>query len=343
MIDAPTALNEGLRAQSNAVTRAERVNGRDWQREALDFSAIFGTRFPEWAATNQTPQTELMAQMIGGAVQEISKSQEISLGGLNPEEQKFALCELKRVRNMCNLCGMRSPGEILDADLLMQSNAVAHAERVKGRDWQQEAALDSTRAFMTSFPIWAQERCQADSPASSNEPPYTVQVMAQITNAVYEIAKTQVSLLTEPRVDNQAVAIAGLNRVRDRCGLLAGDPRQLAAADLLMQTNAYTDVKRTDGFDWQKDALDHTRVFRARFPSWAQQYEQQAQSNTNMPPFTKEQQAEVATLAAAVEKIQADCVKEPVPPDQLDAIRKIERIRELLPPDQQQQQQQQQQ
>ena len=157
--------------------------------------------------------------------------------------------------------------------------------------------------------------------------------------------------MKEPKDEDASLALAGLTRVRDRCGLIAGDPRQLAAADLLMQTNAYIDLPRTDGFDWQKDAYDHTRAFRARFPAWAQQYEQQAQANTNMPPFTKEQQAEVAALAADVEKKQAACVKEPVPPDQLEAIREIQRILELLPPDrnpppqqnQQNQQQQQQQ
>ena len=142
-------------------------------------------------------------------------------------------------------------------------------------------------------------------------------------------------------------------RVRDRFGLLAADPRQLVAADILMQTNAYNDVKRTDGFSWQKDAYDHTRAFRARFPAWAQQKEQEIQQkiqngDTNAVPFTKEQQAEVAALAAAVEKKQHLCLEKELPPEQLDAIGKLERIRELLPKDpngggqnnQQQQQQQ---
>ena len=218
---------------------------------------------------------------------------------------------------------------------------------MNGRDWQQEA-LDFTQIFGSGYERWVQQQCAQDASTASNEPPYTVRVAQEIAGAMQEIAKKQQALLKEPKDEDASLALAGLNRVRDRCGLIAANPRQLAAADLLMQTNAYADVARTDGFDWQKDALDHTRAFRARFPAWAQQYEQQAQANTNMPPFTKEQQAEVAALAADVEKKQAACVKEPVPPDQLEAIREIQRILELLPPDrnpppQQNQQQQQQQ
>ena len=243
--------------------------------------------------------------------------------------------------------GMLDPPTALEEGVRAQSNAVARAERVNGRDWQQEA-LDFTQIFGSGYERWVQQQCAQDASTASNEPPYTVRVAQEIAGAMQEIAKKQQALLKEPKDEDASLALAGLNRVRDRCGLIAANPRQLAAADLLMQTNAYADVARTDGFDWQKDALDHTRAFRARFPAWAQQYEQQAQANTNMPPFTKEQQAEVAALAADVEKKQAACVKEPVPPDQLEAIREIQRILELLPPDrnpppQQNQQQQQQQ
>lgn len=238
--------------------------------------------------------------------------------------------------------GMLDPPTALEEGVRAQSNAVTRAERVNGRDWQQEA-LDFTQIFGAGFQQWVQQVCAQDASMSSNEPPYTVRVAQEVANAMHEIGKKQAALLKEPKDADATLALAGLNRVHDRCGMLAADPRRLAAADLLMQTNAYIDAERTDGFDWQKDAYDHTRVFRARFPSWAQQYEQQAQSDTNMPPFTKEQQAEVAALAADVEKKQAGCVKEPVPPDQLEAIREIQRIIELLPPEKNQSQQQNQQ
>ena len=61
--------------------------------------------------------------------------------------------------------------------------------------------------------------------------------------------------------------------------------------DLIAQSNAWLDVEQFNGRSWQQDALDYTRAFRAKFPAWARAYEQQAQSDTNMPPFTAEDQA----------------------------------------------------
>ena len=248
--------------------------------------------------------------------------------------------------------GLLDPGDALTEAVGAQSNAVAHAEKVNGRDWQQEA-LDFTQIFGTRFPEWVKQQCAQDMSFKSNEPPYTVRVAQEIGNAAQEIVKKQQSLLKEPKDEDAALAIAGLTRVRDRFGLLASDPRQLVDADILMQTNAYNDVKRTDGFSWQKDAYDYTRAFRARFPAWAQQKEQEIQQkiqngDTNAVPFTKEQQAEIAALAAEVEKKQHVCLEKELPPEQLDVLRKLARIRELLPKDpngggqnsQQQQQQQ---
>ena len=233
--------------------------------------------------------------------------------------------------------GLLDPAGALTEAVGAQSNAVARAEKVNGRDWQQEA-LDFTQIFGTRFPEWVKQQCAQDMSFKSNEPPYTVRVAQEIGNAAQEIVKQQQALLKEPKDEDAAVAVAGLTRVRDRFGLLAADPRQLVDADILMQTNAYNDVKRTDGFSWQKDAYDYTRAFRARFPAWAQQKEQEIQQkiqngDTNAVPFTKEQQAEVAALAAEVEKKQHLCLEKELPPEQLDAISKLERIRELLPKD----------
>ena len=150
-----------------------------------------------------------------------------------------------------------SPSALVEA-LRAQSNAVTRVERENGRDWQQEA-LDFTQIFGGRFQEWVQQRCAQDVATTSNEPPYTVHVAQEIAGAAQEIAKKQQALLKEPKEEDEKLALAGLTRVRDRCGLIAGDPRQLAAADLLMQTNAYIDLPRTDGFDWQKDAYDSPR------------------------------------------------------------------------------------
>ena len=57
------------------------------------------------------------------------------------------------------------------------------------------------------------------------------------------------------------------------------------------------------------------------------------QGDTNAVPFTKEAQAEVAKLAAEVEAIQDRMVQTVLPPEQLKALEKLARIRELLPKD----------
>ena len=116
--------------------------------------------------------------------------------------------------------------------------------------------------------------------------------------------------------------------------------------DLVAQSNAWLDVEAFNGRAWQQDALDYTRAFREKFPAWARAYEQQAQSDTNKPPFTAEDQAKVSALATELEKIQLGCIDKSLPPEQEKALEIISEIRELLPKDQngggqgQQQQQQ---
>ena len=103
--------------------------------------------------------------------------------------------------------------------------------------------------------------------------------------------------------------------------------------DLVAQSNAWMDVEDFNGRKWQQDALDYTRAFRAKFPAWAQAYEQQAQSDTNKPPFTKEQQDKISALATELEKLQIECAAKSLPPSQEKALGLINQIRELLPKD----------
>ena len=103
--------------------------------------------------------------------------------------------------------------------------------------------------------------------------------------------------------------------------------------DLAAQSNAWLDVEAFNGRSWQQDALDYTRAFRTKFPAWARAYEQQAQSDTNKPPFTAEDQAKVSALATELEKIQLGCVDKSLPPEQEKALEIINEIRELLPKD----------
>ena len=129
---------------------------------------------------------------------------------------------------------------------------------------------------------------------------------------------------------------------------LTAMPPAAVGEDLVSQSNAWMDVEKFNGRDWQQDALDYTRSFRAKFPAWARAYEQQAQADTNKPPFTKEDQAKISALATEVEKLQMECCEKSLPPSQEKALDLLRQIQELLPKDknggggQQNQQQQQQ-
>lgn len=101
----------------------------------------------------------------------------------------------------------------------------------------------------------------------------------------------------------------------------------------IAQSNAWTDVEEINGRPWQGEALDFTRVFRAKFPEWARAYEQMAQADTNREPFTAEAQAKISALANELEKIQLECVEKLLPPKQEEALALIAEIRELLPKD----------
>ena len=114
---------------------------------------------------------------------------------------------------------------------------------------------------------------------------------------------------------------------------LTAMPPAAIAEDEIAQSNAWQDVAAFNGRSWQQDALDYTRGFRAKFPAWARAYEQQAQADTNKPPFTAEDQAKVSALATELEKLQLECVDKALPPSQEKALDVIRQIRELLPKD----------
>ena len=114
---------------------------------------------------------------------------------------------------------------------------------------------------------------------------------------------------------------------------LSALPPQAIGEDEVAQSNAWQDVEAVNGRSWQQDALDYTRAFRAKFPAWARAYEQQAQADTNKPPFTAETQAKVSGLATELEKLQMECCEKSLPPTQEKALSIIREIRGLLPKD----------
>ncbi len=131
-------------------------------------------------------------------------------------------------------------------------------------------------------------------------------------------------------------------------------PDNTIPEDILCQSNAIQklNLRYLENKDTQKEALELTQRFRAGFPEWAKQYQQQAQADTNMPPFTAEDQAKIEALAAQTEKLQTEITgKKPLESERRDlqqqAFKNLNEIRDLLPKQknkgQQQQQNQQQQ
>ncbi len=139
--------------------------------------------------------------------------------------------------------------------------------------------------------------------------------------------------LLEDMSPEAAADLAKVENALNRFWKLSIMPPAAVDQSILCQSNAFLAVSEFNGRPWQNEALDFTRAFRARFPQWAQQYEQQAQADTNKPPFTKEQQAEIVALAEQIEKMQVSCVEKEDPPTQEAAINGLLRIRDLLPKD----------
>ncbi len=132
----------------------------------------------------------------------------------------------------------------------------------------------------------------------------------------------------------------------------AAMPPSLLDEDILCQSNAVRSVgaRHLKDRDTQNEALALTGLFRQRFPQWAQQYQQQAQSDTNMPPFTAEDQAKIEEIAEHTEKLQQEIIeRKPAESEkralQEQALKNLLEVRDLLPknPKQNQQQEQQQQ
>ncbi len=120
--------------------------------------------------------------------------------------------------------------------------------------------------------------------------------------------------------------------------------------DILCQSNALQKLigrcRYLENRDTQHEAWQLTQLFRERFPEWAQQYQQQAKADTNLPPFTAEDQAKIVELATHAEKLQAEIIgKNPQGHErtvlQEQALKDLLEIRELLPKQKSQNQQQQ--
>lgn len=265
------------------------------------------------------------------------------------------------------------------ADRLPELREQAHVEKVMKELGQQDpsgllgAGVRDARALMAEFPValtnaarQAVARCEAMAKRAERLSDTWIAVKAGVAQSVTneQQAMTITAQVEEAReaTDAAAKGLADLDPAAQdslakaetsltRFWKLAILPPAACDEAILSQTNSLIDAETVNGRDWQRESLDFTRAFRAKFPMWAQAYEQQAQADTNKPPFTKEAQAEISALATEVEKLQIELSGEEVQLGQgkperkgggkaadhaakeFEALRKLVRIRELLPKD----------
>ena len=265
------------------------------------------------------------------------------------------------------------------ADRLPELREQAHVEKVMKELGQQDpggllgAGVRDARALMKEFPVAitndakrAVVRCESMAKRAERLSDTWIAVKAGVAQAVTneQQAMTITAQVEEARTATEAAAkaladldpaaqesLAKAETSLTRFWKLAILPPAACDEAILAQTNALIAAETINGRDWQRESLDFTRAFRSKFPVWAQAYEQQAQSDTNKPPFTKEAQAEISALATEVEKIQISLTGEEVllaqgKPEkkgggkaadhavkEFEALQKLHRIRELLPKD----------
>ncbi len=239
--------------------------------------------------------------------------------------------ETKRIEKILKESQGKDPGSMLlaatkDARALMTESGTYRTNAAE----KAIALADSlSKRAETLADVWIPVR-QAITQAVTNEE-QAATIMAQIESAQ---AKTKKFAKELSDLDGNAYStVSDVEHDFTRFLKLTVMPPAAMEEDLTCQSNAWLDVEAFNGRSWQQDALDYTRAFRAKFPAWAQAYEQQAQADTNKPPFKAEDQAKISALATELEKLQIECCEKSLPPKQEKALELITQIRELLPKD----------
>ena len=237
--------------------------------------------------------------------------------------------ETKHVNDVLKASQGKDPGALLLAATKDARRLFAESATYRTNAPARAVALaDRMEADATKLAdAWIPVR-QAIAQSVTNEE-QAATILQQIEQAE---AKTKAAALALGDLDEEAYAtLSDVEHDFTRFLKLAILPPAAMDEDLVAQSNAWLDVEAFNGRGWQQDALDYTRSFRAKFPAWARAYEQQAQADTNKPPFSAEDQAKVSVLATELEKCQIASVEKSLPPEQEKALKIIEEIRGLLP------------
>lgn len=265
------------------------------------------------------------------------------------------------------------------ADRLPELREQAHIEKALKEFGQQDpssllgSGVREARSIMVEFPVAltndaraAVSRCEAMSrrverlsdmwialkkgvaqSVTNEQQAMTITAQVDEARAATDSAAKSLADLDPSAQSSLAKAEASLTRFWK----LAILPPEACDEAILSQSNSLARADMVNGRDWQRESLDYMHAFRAKFEQWAQMYGQKAQSDTNMPPFTAEAQAEIKRLVDESIKLQEELAVDDerlskAKPDrrgggraadhaakEFRVLEKLNRIRELLPKD----------
>ena len=257
------------------------------------------------------------------------------------------LREQAHVEKVMKALGQQDPGALLgagvkDARALLKEFPAAFTNEAR----RTVAMCDSMAKRAEKLcDTWIAVKAGVAQSVTNEQQAMTINAQVEEARTATEAAAVALSDINPEAQDHLKKAETSFTRFWK----LAIMPPDACAESMLSQTNELLKVENEYGRDWQQEALEFTKAFRAKFPMWAQAYEQQAQSDTNKPPFTKEAQAEISALATEVEKLQIELLKDKVEDakverkgggkaaeraaKQFETLKKLARIQELLPKD----------
>ncbi len=310
----------------------------------LMLSKEFGARASEVvAAINyKAAHSPLESTNALSRLEESARAAQITLRA-NPKDERLnrnftratqdlaALRETKHVNDVIAAANGQDPAALLDRAVDDARQILAEAATYQTNVAPRAVALadDLSRRTAALTDMWYPVK-NAIHQAVTNEQQAAI-IEDQITTAQNHTraAAEKFADMDEAAYGDIAAAEDDITRFNK---MTAGAPQALAR-DIVAQSNAWLDVEMINARPWQPEALDYTRRFRAAFPAFAKAYEQQAQADTNKPPFTAEAQAEISKLSTELEKKQMECVEKLLPPQQEECNAILARINELMPKD----------
>ena len=282
-------------------------------------------------STNALTRLEECARAAQIALRSSPKDERLNRNFTRATQDLAALRETKHINDIIAAANGQDPAALLDRAVDDARQILAEAATYQTNAAPRAVALadDLSRRTAQLTDMWYPVK-NAIHQSVTNEQQAAI-IEDQITTAQNHTraAAEKFADMDEAAYGDIAAAEDDITRFNK---MTAGAPQALAR-DIVAQSNAWQDVEMINSRPWQPEALDYTRRFRAAFPAFAKAYEQQAQADTNKPPFTAEAQAEISKLSTELEKKQMECVEKLLPPQQQECIAILARINELMPKD----------